>query len=91
MPITIQQAMRTINTFEGGKPKPFSLEYVTFDSNNRRCKGRSELKKISNAVRVKSSHREKKAGTFTCKALNTPGLVTAHVKLVMKLNGEEVW
>lgn len=90
MNITMNQALAITRQREGIFPKPFSAEFISYDSNESRSKGVSELVKIENAVRVKSSHDTKANASLSYKALGTHKLGTIHFKLLLKINGNWV-
>ena len=88
---SLSEAMRVINTKDRGLPVPFAIEYISFDSNKSRSGGTSALRKVENAIKIRSAHDDKKNATVTFKKLNGQGVDTVHIKLILKLNGEEVW
>lgn len=88
--LTLKEALSITRQRVGKFPKPFSAEFVSYDSNYSRSKGRSDLIKIENAVRVKSSHDTKTNATFSYKDLNSGSIGTIHIKLLMKVNGKWV-
>lgn len=91
MDMPLREAMRIINLKEKGLPVPFDVEFVSYDSNKSRSGGVSQLKRVENAIKVRSAHNEKRNASFTFKRLSGQGVETVHFKLIMKLNGATVW
>lgn len=83
----MKDALRIINLKENGLPVPFSVEFISYDSNKHRSGKVSRLKKLENAIKVRSNHNQKKNATITVKRLEGRGVETIHFKLIMKLNG----
>lgn len=85
--MVMKDALRIINLKENGLPVPFSVEFIGYDSNKHRSGEVSRLKKLENAIKVRSNHDTKKNATITVKRLEGRGVETIHFKLIMKLNG----
>lgn len=87
MAMIMKEALRIINLKENGLPVPFSIEFISFDSNKHRSKEQSSLKLVEDAIKVRSGHNSKRNASITVKRLKGRGVETIHFKLIMKLNG----
>lgn len=87
---TLAKALEQTRFRDGRLPRPFSIEFIKYDSNRSRGRGKSVLKQISQAVKVKSNHNTKANATLTVQDLNTKLMATLHTKLIMKINDEWV-
>lgn len=78
----------TLENLHGGLPKPFDIEFVTFDK--RRKKG-GEIISLSQVVRVNQKHDTKHNGTIGVKnPKNSYHPICIHTWLITKINGMEV-
>jgi len=90
--MNLREAMRqTRQRNHDGTKKPFSVKFVSFDGNERRCRERSEVINLESVITTGSNHDIWEHSTITVKRADDQGHhYTIHTKLIFEINGEPV-